>query len=126
MTYCPFEDDCPFPDGRCTGDPFLGEDDCPHLMDISKEEWEEEMKLKTTLREKAENRPLSFRICLIQIRKAKGITRKQLAEMIGRSYQVVANWENANSMPSLQMIYKIADALGVSVHELIPEKVKEE
>lgn len=82
--------------------------------------------MKTTLQEKAENRPLSFRICLIRIRKAKGITRKQLAEMIGRSYQVVANWENANSMPSLQMIYKIADALGVSVHELIPEKVKEE
>lgn len=44
MTYCPFEDDCPFPDGHCTGDPFLGEDDCPYLMDISKEEWEEEMK----------------------------------------------------------------------------------
>lgn len=43
MTYCPFEDDCPFPDGRCAGDPFLGEDDCPYLMDISKEEWEEEM-----------------------------------------------------------------------------------
>lgn len=82
--------------------------------------------MKTTLQEKAENRPLSFRICLIQIRKPKGITRRQLAEMIGRSYQVVANWENANSMPSLQMIYKIADALGVSVHELIPEKVKEE
>jgi len=75
---------------------------------------------------KAENMPLSFRICLIRTRKAKGITRKQLAEMIGRSYQVVANWENANSMPSLRMIYKIADALGVSVHELIPEKVKEE
>ena len=82
--------------------------------------------METTLQEKAENRPLSFRICLIRIRKAKGITRKQLAEMIGRSYQVVANWENANSMPSLQMIYKIADALGVSVHELMPEKVKEE
>lgn len=82
--------------------------------------------MKTTLQEKAENRPLSFRICLIRIRKAKGITRRQLAKMIGRSYQVVANWENANSMPSLQMIYKIADALGVSVHELIPEKVKEE
>lgn len=82
--------------------------------------------MKTTLQEKAENRPLSFRICLIRIRKAKGITRKQLAEMIGRSYQVVANWENANSMPSLQMIYKIADALGVSVYELIPERVKEE
>lgn len=82
--------------------------------------------MKTTLQEKAENRPISFRICLIRIRKAKGITRKQLAEMIGRSYQVVANWENANSMPSLQMIYKIADALGVSVHELIPERVKEE
>lgn len=75
---------------------------------------------------KAENMPISFRICLIRTRKAKGITRKQLAEMIGRSYQVVANWENANSMPSLRMIYKIADALGVSVHELIPEKVKEE
>ena len=75
---------------------------------------------------KAENMPLSFRICLIRTRKAKGITRRQLAEMIGRSYQVVANWGNANSMPSLQMIYKIADALGVSVHELIPEKVKEE
>lgn len=75
---------------------------------------------------KAENMPISFRICLIRIRKAKGITRKQLAEMIGRSYQVVANWENANSMPSLQMIYKIADALGVSVHELIPERMKEE
>lgn len=54
--------------------------------------------------EKAENMPISFRICLIRTRKAKGITRKQLAEMIGRSYQVVANWENANSMPSLQMI----------------------
>lgn len=75
---------------------------------------------------KAENMPLSFRICLIRTRESRGITRKQLAKMIGRSYQVVANWENANSMPSLQMIYKIADALGVSVHELIPEKVKEE
>lgn len=76
--------------------------------------------------EKDFNKRLSFRICLIRIRKAKGITRRQLAEMIGRSYQVVANWENANSVPSLRMIYKIADALGVSVHELIPERVKEE
>lgn len=75
---------------------------------------------------KAENMPISFRICLIRTRKAKGITRKQLAEMIGRSYQVVANWENSNSEPSLRMIYKIADALGVSVHELIPERMKEE
>ena len=82
--------------------------------------------MKTTLQEKAENRPLSFRICLIRTRESKGITRKQLAKMIGRSYQVVANWENANSEPSLRMIYKIADALGVSVHELIPERMKEE
>jgi transcriptional regulator with XRE-family HTH domain len=55
-----------------------------------------------------------------KIRKVKGLTQEQLAEKIGTSTPWIGHIETGREVPSLQMLQKIAHALGVKVKELIP------
>lgn len=50
-----------------------------------------------------------------RIRKQKGITQEQLADMTGISKVHISNMENANTKVSLASLVKIASALGTSV-----------
>lgn len=52
-------------------------------------------------------------------RKAKGLTQKQLADLLNISYQAVSRWEHGLSMPSLDMIYDIARILETTVDFLL-------
>lgn len=51
-------------------------------------------------------------------RKAAGLSQKQLAEKVGVFQVDISRWENGRS-PSIQMLKKLAAALGVSMEDLV-------
>ena len=55
------------------------------------------------------------------LRKEKGITQEQLAEVCMVSPQAVSKWENDNSCPDVTLLKVIARTLGVSVDELLDD-----
>lgn len=59
-----------------------------------------------------------------QIRKEKGITQASLAHAVGVSNSHMSHIESAQSDASLKTIMKIADALSVSVDELLSDGLK--
>lgn len=54
-----------------------------------------------------------------KIRKEKGYTQKNFAKEIGVTYSTYSNYENNNRVPNAETLHKIADALGVTVGELL-------
>ncbi|MDE6219286.1 MAG: helix-turn-helix domain-containing protein, partial [Lachnospiraceae bacterium] len=58
-------------------------------------------------------------------RKSKGMTQKQLADMLNVSYQAVSRWEQGTSLPSVDMIYDIAQVLDTTVDFLLNGLSKE-
>ena len=54
-----------------------------------------------------------------RLREEKGITQTQLAEQIGESSKAVSKWETAKGLPDITLIEPLAEALGVSVMELM-------
>ncbi len=57
-------------------------------------------------------------------RKFSNISRKELAEKIGMSASGLANCENGNRLPSLDMLKKISKALNITVDDLINEEIE--
>lgn len=53
------------------------------------------------------------------LRKEKGYTQKQLAEMLYISDKAISKWETGISVPDVALLIPLADALGVSVTELL-------
>lgn len=53
------------------------------------------------------------------LRKAKGISQVELANIIGVSKQSISNWENNNIMPSVEMVITMADYFGCSSDYLL-------
>lgn len=51
-------------------------------------------------------------------RRKKGLTQEQLAELVGKDRTHIGNLEVARSGVSLDVIFRIADALEVPVHKL--------
>lgn len=54
-----------------------------------------------------------------EARQEKGLTQEQLAAMIGVTQGAVAQWENGLSHPSFTKIPRLADALGITIDELM-------
>lgn len=50
-----------------------------------------------------------------KLRKAKGITQNELANVLGISFQSVSKWENGNAYPDITMLPLISQYFGVSV-----------
>jgi len=59
---------------------------------------------------------------IMQLRKEKGYTQEQLAEMMGVSAQAVSKWENDVSCPDISILPFLAEKLGVSTDELLGVK----
>lgn len=57
---------------------------------------------------------------LKKVRKAKGLTQKGLAELVGTTQQNIANYENDYRVPKISTIQLYADSLGVPLSELLP------
>ncbi len=52
------------------------------------------------------------------LRRARGYTQEQLAELLAVSGQAVSKWENGTSMPDISMIVPLASVFGVSTDVL--------
>ena len=60
-------------------------------------------------------------------RKAKHLTRKALAEMVGIEWRYLANIENKGTIPSLPVIIQLIKVCGLSVERYFnPEVMREE
>ena len=57
------------------------------------------------------------------IRKRRGWTQAWCAWMVGVAPNSWARWENGESMPTIRMAKNIADVLGVTLSELLDQKV---
>ena len=53
------------------------------------------------------------------LREERGMTQNELAEQIGVSSKTVSKWETAKGLPDITMLQPLAQALGISVIELM-------
>lgn len=56
---------------------------------------------------------------LKELRKEKGITQEQFAEILGISNRTISRWETGSNMPDISLLVEIADYFGVSILEII-------
>lgn len=63
---------------------------------------------------------------LKELRKQKGLTQEQLAEMIGVSDRTVSRWETGKNMPDLSILVELADYYEIDIREIIDGKRKGE
>lgn len=60
-----------------------------------------------------------------RLREARGLTQAELGEKVGVGSKAVSKWENARGLPDVSLIEPLAEALGVSVMELMNgEKIR--
>ncbi len=56
---------------------------------------------------------------IADMRKAKNITQKQLAEQLGISDRTISKWECGNGMPEVSMMLPLCEILEINVNELL-------
>ena len=54
-----------------------------------------------------------------QLRESRGLTQAELAEKIGVSSKTISKWETAKGLPDISLLQPLAQALGISVIELM-------
>ena len=64
-------------------------------------------------------------IFLQQLRKEKGLTQEQLAEMTGVARRTVSRWETGNNLPDLDILIKLSDLYAVDLRELLDGERKD-
>jgi repressor LexA len=55
-----------------------------------------------------------------KFRKAKGMTQKELGFRIGVAHNTISGYENGSNEPDQNILFAIADVLGVSINDLFP------
>ena len=68
---------------------------------------------------------------LCSLREAKGMTQLELADMLDVTTAAVSKWENGESKPKLETLFKLGEIFGVTAEELVAgefssEKIKTE
>lgn len=58
---------------------------------------------------------------LIALRRARGLTQIELGERVNYSDKTISKWENADSCPGIEAIYRLAAFYGVRVDDLLRE-----
>ena len=58
-----------------------------------------------------------------EVLEEKGIKQKWLAEKLGKSYNMVNGYVQNRQQPRLEVLYEIAEILGVSAKDLLIEKI---
>jgi transcriptional regulator with XRE-family HTH domain len=56
---------------------------------------------------------------LVELRRARGLTQSQLADLIGSSQRAISSYETVADFPPTSVVIEIARALGVSADELL-------
>lgn len=65
---------------------------------------------------------MTFGENLVNLRKSKGVSQEQLAEVLGLTRQTVSKWELNQSTPDLQYIVQISEYFNVSLDYLVKGK----
>ena len=60
-----------------------------------------------------------FGAFVAQLRKEKGLTQKELADLLHVTDKAVSKWETGKGFPDLKLLEPLAQALGVSLVELL-------
>ena len=60
-----------------------------------------------------------------KIRQEKGLLQKELGEKLGVSQQMIGQWETGRANPKIGTLQKIADALNVSLNDLVPDSFEQ-
>ena len=63
---------------------------------------------------------------LIECRQEKGITQAELAKIINKTPTAVASWEQGISLPSVQMLYRLAAYYGKSLEYMYGDRKDDE
>ena len=58
---------------------------------------------------------------IADLRKKKGLTQAQLAEMLNISNKTISRWETGEGYPEVTLLSPLAKALGVTVDEMLAE-----
>ncbi|MCH5198508.1 MAG: helix-turn-helix transcriptional regulator [Oscillospiraceae bacterium] len=53
------------------------------------------------------------------LRKAAGLTQKDLAQKLGISFQAVSKWENGDALPDTGLLLELCDVLNTTVDKLL-------
>ena len=56
---------------------------------------------------------------ILELRKEKNMTQKELAEKISVTDRAISKWENGRGMPDISLMKPLCDELGISINELI-------
>jgi len=64
----------------------------------------------------------NFAALLFELRKEKGYTQKQLAELLQVSDKTVSKWERAAGLPDISILPKLSEVFSVSVETLLSGK----
>ena len=56
---------------------------------------------------------------IAELRKKQGLTQQQLADKLILSNKTISKWESGNGSPDISNLPVLADALGISVDELL-------
>ena len=63
---------------------------------------------------------------LQELRREKGLTQEQLAEMTGVARRTVSRWETGSNMPDLDILIELADFYDVDLREILNGERKSE
>ena len=55
-------------------------------------------------------------------REAKGLTQKQVAEMLDRKQQIVGHWETGYSQPDANTLFALCDIYGINIDTAFRQK----
>lgn len=56
---------------------------------------------------------------LIALRKARGLTQIELGERVSYSDKTISKWENGDSCPNIEALYRLAEFYGVRIDDLL-------
>lgn len=62
---------------------------------------------------------MSFGSTIKQLRKEKGYTQDQLANLLNVTPQAISRWENNSTMPDISLLIPIANVFSVSIDTLL-------
>lgn len=60
-----------------------------------------------------------------EIRKKENLTQKELADILGVTYQAVSKWENNKSVPDIEIIKNISNKFNVDINLMLDTKTKQ-
>ena len=61
---------------------------------------------------------------LTSLRKAKGLTQAELAQMLNYSDKAVSRWEHGETLPDINVLYELCEFYGITMNDLVDEEYK--